>query len=78
MDFILWLIKEQNDEELLDIWKHSQSELSFEAWKKKGTKENTQDVRASKRKQIDPDKEKEAVEYASKLLGKALGKGGGD
>lgn len=78
MDFILWLIKENNEEEQFDLWKHSQSELGYAEWKKKNMKASAEEIRVSKRKQIDSEKEKESIKYASKLLGKALGKGGGD
>lgn len=73
-DFILWLSKVTDEEELKEVWLHSMSELGFEDWKKK-QKLNKPDIR-QKRKKINKEKEQEALANAQLVLGKALGKGG--
>lgn len=58
------------------LWMHSQSGLSYKKWKEKNYKDTT-NVR-QKRKKIDKKKEQKALENASLVLGKAIGKGGGN
>ncbi|WP_423189422.1 peptide methionine sulfoxide reductase [Alkalibacterium sp. f15] len=75
-DFILWLSKEEQEEKMENLWMHSESGLSYKKWKEKNYKDSSS--ASQKRKKIDKNKEQKALENASLVLGKAIGKGGGN
>lgn len=73
-DFIFYLVKTEREEKLESIWLHSQSGMSFEEWKRKSLKGH--DKKPPKKKKIDKEKEKKALDFASQVLGKTLEGGG--
>lgn len=75
-DFIFYLVDKEREEKLEYVWIHSMSDLSYEEWKKQVVKD-TSKKNEPKRKKINKEKEKEALDLAEQILGKPM-KGGGE
>ncbi|KEH96843.1 peptide methionine sulfoxide reductase [Clostridium botulinum C/D str. BKT12695] len=64
-DFILYLIKEQREEDLWQIWLHKDIDKDFQEWKKEiQSKQNVTNKKMSK------DQEKENILKAERILGR--------
>ncbi|KEH97215.1 hypothetical protein [Clostridium botulinum] len=64
-DFILYLIKEQREEDLWQIWLHKDIDQDFETWKK--------EIQAKQKvtnKKMNKDQEKANIEKAERILGR--------
>ncbi|ABK61496.1 MULTISPECIES: hypothetical protein [Clostridium] len=64
-DFILYLIKEQREEDLWQIWLHKDIDKDFEEWKKE-----IQFKQSTTNKKMTKDQEKENILKAERILGR--------
>lgn len=68
-DFILYLIKEQREEELWQIWLHKDIDKDFQEWKNEiESKQNVTNKKMTK------EQEKTNIEKAEKILGRIKNK----
>lgn len=72
-DFILYLIKEQREEDLWQIWLHKDIDQDFETWKKE-----IQSKQSTTKKKMTKEQEKENIEKAERILGRIKDKQGGE
>ena len=68
-DFILYLINEQREEDLWQIWLHKWIDKDFEVWK-----EEIQSKQQTSNKKMDKTQEKQSIEKAEKILGRIKNK----
>lgn len=68
-DFILYLIQEQREEDLWQIWLHKWIDKDFEEWKKEI---NSKNVVINKK--LTEKQEKENIEKAERILGRIKNK----
>lgn len=68
-DFILYLIQEQREEDLWQIWLHKWIDKDFEEWKKEINSKN-----AVTNKKLSVKQEKENIEKAEQILGRIKNK----
>lgn len=68
-DFILYLIKEQREEDLWQIWLHKWIDKDFEEWKKEINSKNV-----VTNKKLSEKQEKENIEKAERILGRIKNK----
>ena len=68
-DFILYLIKEQREEDLWQIWLHKWIDRDFEEWKKEINSKNV-----VTNKKLSAKQEKENIEKAERILGRIKNK----
>lgn len=68
-DFILYLIQEQREEDLWQIWLHKWIEKDFEEWK---NEINSKNVITNKK--LTEKQEKENIEKAERILGRIKSK----
>ncbi|BDR75275.1 peptide methionine sulfoxide reductase [Clostridium tetani] len=64
-DFILYLIEEQREEDLWQIWLHKWIDKDFEEWKKEINSKNV-----VTNKKLSEKQEKENIEKAERILGR--------
>lgn len=65
-DFILYLIEEQREEDLWQIWLHKWIEKDFEEWKKEINFKNV----VTNNKKLSKKQEKENIKKAERILGR--------
>ncbi|EPY2283733.1 peptide methionine sulfoxide reductase [Clostridium sporogenes] len=68
-DFILYLIQEQREEDLWQIWLHKWIEKDFEEWKKEINSKNV-----ITNKKLSNKQEKENIDKAERILGRIKNK----
>lgn len=68
-DFILYLIQEQREEDLWQIWLHKWIEKDFEEWKKEINSKNV-----VTNKKLSKEQEKENIDKAERILGRVKNK----
>ncbi|BFN03916.1 peptide methionine sulfoxide reductase [Clostridium tetani] len=68
-DFILYLIEEQREEDLWQIWLHKWIDKDFEEWKKEINSKNV-----VTNKKLSEKQEKENIEKAERILGRIKNK----
>ncbi|EPY2274511.1 peptide methionine sulfoxide reductase [Clostridium sporogenes] len=68
-DFILYLIQEQGEEDLWQIWLHKWIEKDFEEWKKEINSKNV-----ITNKKLSNKQEKENIDKAERILGRIKNK----